>query len=554
MSYIIAYDLGTTGVKTCLFRVFRNEKHDLSCDENQKTNSDQVDNSMELALIDSEFEGYGITLLENGGAEQEPEDWWQAIVKTTQVLNRAHRDEMSTVKGISFCSQMQGLSLVDKDYEPLRPSMSYMDQRAGAVRQAHIGRGPKIADTGIKLLLKSLYYTGAVAASDKDPVWKYLWVKENEPDVFSRVDKWLDVKETVIARMTGKAVMSADTAFATLLCDQHANIPTFSRAMLRQLGVNPKHLPIIVGSTECVGVIKPECARELGLPVDVKVFAGGGDASLIGLGAGCVKPGDAHIYMGTSGWFSVITDRRLVDTSARIASVVGVQAGLYNYFAELETAGKCLEWVRDHLALDEINVYLEKRPVTEDEETTYASMYDYLSEVMERAVAGSGGVIFTPWLHGNRCPFEDPNVRGTFFNFGLETGKTELVRSVIEGVCYHMRWFYDLINKRLPVGDRVRFVGGGALSKVTAQILSDVLQKQIETVRYPQNVGAVGAAILAAKGLGYISDLSLAASILPVEHVYTPNSANADVYSRQYEVFKSFYKKNQSLYRRLNTW
>ena len=156
-------------------------------------------------------------------------------------------------------------------------------------------------------------------------------------------------------------------------------------------------------------------------------------------GAGAVELGDTHVYSGTSGWVSTVVDKSVVDASAMIAAVVGADPGKFNYFAELETAGKCLEWVKDHLALDEINIYLKKEDVAASYETEYTSLYDYMTEIISQVPAGSNGVIFTPWLHGNRCPFEDPNSRGMFFNLSLETGKSDMIRAVVEGVCYHLR-------------------------------------------------------------------------------------------------------------------
>ena len=207
-------------------------------------------------------------------------------------------------------------------------------------------------------------------------------------------------------------------------------------------GVNIEHLPRIIKSTDKVGGITKEAAAQIGLK-EGTLYLGEEDASLIGVGAGATELGDTHVYLGTSGWVSTVVDRSMVDTSARIAAIVGAQSGKYNYFTELETAGKCLEWVKDHLALDEINIYLEKIDVVQSKESVYTSLYDYMSEVIDSIPAGSGGVIFTPWLHGNRCPFEDPNARGIFFNISLETGKTELIRAVVEGVCFHIRWFLE---------------------------------------------------------------------------------------------------------------
>ena len=132
-----------------------------------------------------------------------------------------------------------------------------------------------------------------------------------------------------------------------------------------------------------------------------------------------------------------------------IAAIVGAQAGEYNYFAEMETAGKCFEWVKDHLALDEIGIYLQKvRTWPRARRQVYTSLYDYMTETIEAIPPGSGGVIFTPWLHGNRCPFEDPNAAGMFFNIRLDTGKTEMIRAVLEGICFHLRWMLECQDKK----------------------------------------------------------------------------------------------------------
>ena len=235
-----------------------------------------------------------------------------------------------------------------------------------------------------------------------------------------------------------------------------------------------------------------------------------------------------------------------------IAAVLGADKGRYNYFAELETAGKCLEWVKDHLALDEIGIFLKKTHVAESPETVYTNLYDYLSKVIDEIPAGSGGVIFTPWLHGNRCPFEDPNARGMFFNVSLDVGKTELIRSVIEGVCFHMRWFLETEDKKIKTSNVVRFVGGGALSDVTCQILADITDRTVETVDSPQNVGAVGAAVIMAVGLGVLEDVSHAKRLIPAKKTFVPNPKNKAVYDRNYEIYKTLYKNNKDAFKALN--
>ena len=528
MTYVLAYDIGTTGVKTCLFEI-----------------------GSSITLLAGDSEGYGLYIMEDGGAEQDADEWWAAMCHTTARRLTKTGTAPEQISGISFCSQMQGLVMTDRDGVPVHRPMSYMDQRATEEIRKGIAHGPQIAGANVFKLLKSLRITGAVSTSVKDPMWKYKWIEAHEPENFSRAYKWLDVKEYLIHRCTGRFVMTEDSAFATLLYDTRKK--AWSQSLCRTFGVRTEHLPDIIASSDQAGSLTEKAAAELGLAPGTPVFGGGGDASLIGVGAGCTSVGDTHIYCGTSGWVSTVTDRQLVDVSAMIAAIVGAQSGRYNYFAEMETAGKCLEWVRDHLALDEIGIYLEKKDITEGREAIARSLYDYMTETVAKAPAGSGGVLFTPWLHGNRCPFEDPTAAGMFFGIRLETGKTELIRAVLEGICYHLRWMLECEARKVKISDTIRFVGGGALSPVTSQILADITGHTIEVVESPQNVGSVGAAAIAAVGLGLIPDLDRVRSFIPVQSSYVPDRKAHAVYNHYYETFKKLYAANKKLFRSLSS-
>ncbi len=528
MKYIIAYDIGTTGLKTCLFKV------------------DQT-----IELIYSASKGYPLYILENGGAEQDGDDWYNAMCITTHTILEKTKIDPSLIEGISFCSQMQGLILVDKDGIPVHRPMSYMDQRAKEEVKKGIAYGIKIAGANIFKLIPSLIITGAVTSSVKDPVWKYKWLEAHEKENFDRAYKWLDVKDYLTCRLTGKFTMTEDSAFATLIYDTRKNKKTWSKKMCKMFGIKMDLLPEIIKSTDCVGTLTEKAANELGLSAKTLVFGGGGDSSLIGVGAGCVNLGDTHIYSGTSGWVITITDKQMVDASAMIAAITGAQSNKFNYFAEMETAGKCLEWVKDHLALDEINMYLDKKSVLDDYENKYTSLYDYMLDSIKDIPPGSNGVIFTPWLHGNRCPFEDPNAYGMFFGIKLETGKTELIRSVLEGVFYHLRWMLECQDKKVKTNDVIRFVGGGALSKISCQMLSDILGRKVETVSSPQNVGAVGAAAVASVGLGVIPEIKKVKDFIKVDNTYIPNMENHEKYEKYYQTFKKLYKANKDNYKLL---
>ena len=529
MADILAYDIGTTGVKTCLYKV--------------------VDS---IELKGAASEGYDLYTIPGGGAEQHADEWWDAICSTTAAVLEKTGADPASIDGITFCSQMQGLVLVDEEGTPVRHPMSYMDQRASEEMKEGIGNGMKIAGMNAEKLLRSLQITGVVPGSVKDPIWRYNWVKKHEPDNFSRVSWWLDVKEYIIGRMTGCFVMTEDSACSTMLYDTRNKTRGWSSEMCEMFNIDMEHLPPVIRTTDVAGFLREEQAAELGLMAGTAVYGGGGDAGMIGIGAGCVKAGQTHMYCGTSGWVSTLTKKQKTDTDNMIGGGIGAVPGMFNYFAEMETAGKCLEWVKDHLAKDEIGVYMDQEDIAGSKETVYESLYEYMSEVIDSCPAGAGGVIFTPWLHGNRCPFEDHCSRGMFFNISLDTGKTEMLRAVTEGVCYQLKWMLDCEDKKIKTSKTIRFVGGGALSPVTCQILADITGRTIETVENPQNAGAAGAALTAAVGMGIAKGLEDAGRLIPASAVYTPRTEDAEVYARNYEVFKNLYKSNKKNFEMMN--
>ena len=527
--YALAYDVGTTGIKTCLIEIGESIK-----------------------ILSSASEGYQLFVYDDGGAEQDPNEWWAAMCSTTQKVFSKTEIKPEQVDGISFCSQAQGLVLVDKEGNPVHRAFSYMDQRATEEMKEGISYGLQIAGGNIKKLIPALLITGAAPVSVKDPVWKYNWVKKHEPENFKRVHKWLDVKEYLICKLTGEFVMTYDSAFGTLLYDYKNK--KFSKKICDMFGVNIDHMPRLIASTDAAGEVTEEAAKMLGIVKGIKVYGGGMDANLIGVGAGSTALGDTHIYSGTSGWVGTIIDKSIVDVSTMIAATVGAQPGRFNYFAELETSGKCFEWVKDHIALDEVGIYTKKLDVAEDIETEYLNLYNYMTTIVDDVPAGSNGVIFTPWLHGNRCPFEDSHARGMFFNISLDTGKRDLIRAVLEGICYHKRWMLEASERKVKTSDVIRFVGGGALDNFTCQVLADITGHTIETVDSPQNIGAVGAAACVGVGIGVIPSFEDIKKFIPAKKTFKPNlELKKSVYDKGFEVFKRLYKQNKKNFAILNS-
>ncbi|MBR4473067.1 MAG: FGGY-family carbohydrate kinase [Oscillospiraceae bacterium] len=527
--HIIIYDVGTSSVKTCLFAI-----------------------DSEIRLLAGAAAPYGLYITDNGGAEQDTEEWWAAICSTTREVLRKSDVRPGDIQGLAFCSQMQGAVFVDENGKALRRPMNYLDQRGVREFKDCMGSGLiKVSGCNLVKLARNVLVNYAASTSIKDPVWKYKWVENNEPDVFRKMYKWLDVGDYLTSRCTGRIMRTPDTAFATFLYDTRKGKEGWNKGLLKMYKVKPEHMPEIVDCTDLVGALTEKAAQELGLAEGTPVYGGGGDATLVNIGAGCTRPGDTHIYVGTSGWVSTFMDYQTVDVNAMITGVLSAKRGYYNYFAEMETAGKCFEWVMDHLALDEVGVFLDPIKVT-DVESRYRSLYDYLSEEVSKVPPGANGVIFTPWLHGNRCPFEDSNAGGMFFNIRIENGKRDMIRAVLEGICYHLRWMLECEAKKVKTSDPIRFVGGGALSPVTCQMLADITGRTIETIDNPQSVGAIGAALTVAAGVKGVDVLELSRQLVKANHAYIPNPENKEIYDRNYSVFKKLYKSNASYFRALN--
>ena len=529
--YIIVYDFGTSSVKTCLFDI-----------------------DSEIHLVASSVGEYGLYISDNGGAEQDTEEWWNAICSTTGDLFKHSEVKPENIEGMAFCSQMQGSVFVDENGNALRRPMSYLDQKGFKEYKECMGTGIiKVSGCSLYKLVRNLIVNYAGSTSAKDPVWKYKWVENNEPEIFNKIYKWLDINDYLVARCTGRIIRTPDSAFATFLYDTRKGKEGWNKGLLKMYKVNPKHMPDIIECTDLAGGLTKKAADELGLKEGTPVFAGGGDTTFVNIGAGCTNPGDTHIYIGTSGWVSTYLNYQTVDINSMITGVLSAKKGYYNYYAELETAGKCFDWVANHLALDEVGIYLNQKKITDDLESKYTSLYDYLSEEVRKVPPGANGVIFTPWLHGNRCPFEDSNAGGMFFNIRVGNGKRDMIRAVLEGICYHLRWLLESEEAKVKTSDPVRFVGGGALSQVTCQMLADITGRTIETVNNTQEVGAVGTALVVAAGIKGTDVLELSRRLIKVNHSYFPNPQNKDVYEHNYKVFKKLYKSNAANFREINS-
>lgn len=498
MSHILAIDLGSSHLKCALYQP-------------------------DLRLVAHVTEAIALHV-EGARVENEPEDWWQAICRCVRALLREAGLTASAVSAMSFCAQMQSVVLVDRELQAVRRSIGFLDTRATALFAANMQRGwPKIAGVDATKVLQSVYATNIAPASPKDAIWKVRWLQKHEPGSFARAHLWLDAKDYLVARCTGRAVTTADSAHLTCLYTFNGEASRYSPALCRLYGIDPRLLPEVVAGNRVIGGLLPVAAAELGLAPGTPVVPGGGDISCVALGTGAVASGDTHVYLGTSAWVAQSTRRRKLDTSHFMGTVRTCLPNDYLYLGELETAGLCLSWAAGLLA--------EPGQVAHDPAALEAEAL--------HSPPGARGLCFTPWLHGSRSPNEDPFARGAFLNLGLTHQRSDLIRAVFEGVALHLGWILQALEAKLPVGGGLRFVGGGANSTLWGQILADVTGKTIETLDAPQLCGARGAASLA---------VSAAQPPLAPVQTFAPIPANQPLYRARLELMQRVYRANRPLF------
>ncbi len=520
-TYIIAHDNGTSGTKTCLTRI-----------------SDKIE------ILGSHLTEYGVSYPEGipHACEQNPLDWWRAICEGTKHVIKSSGITPDQISGITFSTQTQCALFVDESGNPLDNPYIWIDGRSTKEYEKGMKGGIQVSGYNLAKILKWIKIAGGGPASPKDQVWKYKWFQNHKPDLFKKLHKMLDCKDYLVFKCTGNMYTSVDSAAITWLFDTRPGRFVWSKELCDIAHIAIEHMPEVKLSTDSGGGLTPTAADAMGLVPGIPVVLGAVDASCIPVGSGGTDLNDTHIYVGTSGWVITITDRRLTNIADYETSVQGAIPGKFNYIGIMETAGASLAWAKDHLADLEV----------EHAKQQGVSVYQLLDTMVNQVPAGANEVLFTPWLYGNRCPKEDTHVRGSFFNININTKRRELFRAILEGVSLHTKWMMDKFKKKgIPVTEPIRYVGGGAKSGVWCQIMADVLDKQIQPVKYAQDGGAVGATLIAGVGLSATS-WKEAKRLVPIGEVYKPNTANRAVYDKLYKALVQYHANNQKFFHFMN--
>jgi xylulokinase len=496
--YFLGIDLGTSAVKIILV------------EENGN-------------VIGSTSKEYPVYYPQPGWSEQNPEDWWNATKDGIRELIIKTGVKNDDIKGIGLSGQMHGLVLLDENNNVLLPAILWNDQRTQEecdyITQK-LGKERLTKYTGNKAL------TGFTAP-------KILWVRKHRPDVYKKIHRILLPKDYIRFKLTGEYATDVSDASGTLLFDVENR--RWSKEMLDALEIPYNWMPKCYESTEVTGYVTKEAADLTGLKEGTIVVGGGGDQASGAVGTGTVKSGIVSVALGTSGVVFASQDKYVVDEENRLHSFCHAN-GKWHVMGVMLSAAACLKWWIDNI------INFNGSSIT----------YEKLLEEAEKVTPGSGGLIFLPYLMGERTPHSDPYARGSFIGLNMTHKREHMTRAILEGVAFGLRDSLEIIKElNIPVNE-VRVSGGGAKSVLWRQILADIFGVRVDMVNATEGP-AFGAAIMAAVGYGIFKDVEEACSTLikVTDSVY-PIGENVSKYDEIYAIYKDLYYLLKNTFKRIS--
>ena len=518
--YILAIDLGTSGAKSALV-------------------------STHGKVIDYEFESVDLLILPGGGAEQKPDQWWQAILKTAKRVLSKKRVTVEDIVCVSCTTQWSGTVAVDQAGNALSNAIIWMDTRGRRYVEETTNGWINIAGYGIRKLRRWLRLTGgAPGHAGKDPIAHILFLKNELPEIYRQTFNFLEPKDYINLRLTGRFAASFDSIALHWVTDnRNLSRVDYDDRLIRICGVARDKFPDLKRATDVLGPIKKQVANELGLDKNTPVITGCADLHSAAIGSGAVRDFEGHLYVGTSSWITCHVPFKKVDLPHNMASLPSAIPDRYFIANEQEAAGACLTFLKDNI------LYHKDRLL---DEFGHPDVYRIFDEIAENTPAGSNNVIFMPWLYGERTPVENDSVRSGIFNLSLSTTREHLVRAVFEGVAYNSRWLLGFVEKFIKRRlDPIPMIGGGANSNVWCQIFADVFNRSIKQIKDPIQANLRGAAFLASISLGHLSVEEISDQV-QVAQTYRPDPQNRKIYDNLYHCFLDLYKHNKRTFKRLN--
>jgi xylulokinase len=496
--YILAHDLGTTGNKATLFDTAGQ-------------------------AVASTFESYETAYPRANWAEQDAADWRRAIFEGTRRLLAQAAVPPGTVAAVSFSGHMQGALLVDRDGTPLRPHILWADQRATA----------QAAQIGDICGEEAIYRLTGHRASAAYTAARVLWVKDNQPDVYRRAYKVLQSKDYAAFVLTGVFATDHSDASGTQVFDLVGR--RWATDVLGALDLSPDLFPDAHPSATVVGRVTAEAAAATGLLSGTPVVIGGGDGACATVGAGSVQEGDTYTYIGSSAWIALTTRQPILDPQRRTFTYAHLVPDRYFPVGTMQAGGGAYDWLERILRGDDAGT----------------PIYQAMDAQAATVPVGARGLLFLPYLLGERSPYWNPLARGAFVGLAMPHGRAELTRAVLEGVALNMRLILDALRGQGVQIEAMRLIGGGAKSATWRQILADAYELPILLPKLAAEATALGAAIAGGVGVGLFSDFGVAHQLIPTEAAERPDPASIRRYSALYPLFQQAYTALEPIFEQL---
>lgn len=463
--------------------------------DNLVISADFGTSSVKVAVVDSNFkvvaraiEAYPLALPEPGFAEQNPEDWWQALCRATESLAADVPGLADKVGALVFCAQMSAVVAIDAAGDVLRPCLVCVDKRSAEISQKLIGGFPSFEGYQIGKIARWIRLSnGAPSKNGVDPIGKMLWIKQHEPEIFAKTAKFLDVKDWLCLRASGVMSTGADSANVTWLMDTRRGKEGWSQDLSKRVGIPLDKLAPIVNGSDVLGPLTAQAAVDLGLRSETKMVAGGSDVSATALGAGLSEDGELVICASTSAWISAFLPKRMLNIGGSYATITSSVDFRPLVAASQETAGSAIDWAA--------------RMLNEGMDATAPMPAAFFEDC---GAPEADDPYFLPWLAGERVPVDNERLRGAFVRLALHHDRTTMKRAVLEGVAQNLGWAFSKVvrEKGIDKVGPVQLVGGLALVPEFAQMMADCLDRPM-VVGDPRFVGILGAATMAAPAVGW---------------------------------------------------
>ena len=502
--FIIAHDLGTTGNKATLYNA-------------------------EGQLVASAFAGYEVFYDHPSWAEQDPNDWWRAVCDSTLRLLAEARVHPSDVACVTFSGQMMGCVPLDAHAQPLRRAIIWADQRS-------VDQERWLEE---RIARDDVYRISGHRLSASYSLCKALWLRDHEPDVYRSTHRFVHAKDAMVARLTGEFVTDHTDASGTNLYDLERR--TWSEQVLGAAELEPAQWPVIRESTDVVGHVRASIASEVGLEPGTPVVIGAGDGMCAAAGAGVVREGSAYNYVGSSSWIALATPTPVFDPTQRTFTWAHMVPGMYSPCGTMQMAGGSYQWARDQLGALEVSQARAQN----------ISAYELLNATASASPVGARGLVFLPYLLGERSPRWNTNARGAFVGLTVRHTRAELIRSVLEGITLNLQLILETLTAQGARVDTMRLIGGGARGRFWNQLMADVYGVPVQRLVTLEEATSMGAALAGGIGVGLYPGFEMAEQMNPVAETFTPNPEAQAQYAKLQPIWDAAYRALEPVFDQL---